>query len=133
MARTPHRIELSTPHLLRTEEEYDAAVAEIDALLDQNVAPGTPAHDRLELLTVLVRAYDEDHYPFPDTATPQAVVDFLLEQQGMSRAALAPILGGRSRVSEFFGGKRRLSISQIQGLRQLLHVSADLLLERVPA
>jgi transcriptional regulator with XRE-family HTH domain len=54
-----------------------------------------------------------------DAATPQAVVDFLLQQHGITRAALAAILGGRSRVSEFFAGKRRLSISQIQRLRQL--------------
>ncbi|HEX4600643.1 MAG TPA: type II toxin-antitoxin system HigB family toxin [Gemmatimonadales bacterium] len=132
MAERMQRLDLSTPHVLRTEQEYDAAVAEIDALLDQDAAPETPEGDRLELLTLLVQAYDEEHYPLGDTVTPQAVVDFLLEQQGMSRAALSPILGGRSRVSEFFAGKRRLSISQIQGLRQLLHVSADLLLEPVP-
>ena len=57
----------------------------------------------------------------------------LLEQRGMARAELAPYLGGRSRVSEFFAGKRPLSITQIQQLRQLFHVPADLLLEKVPA
>ena len=49
----------------------------------------------------------------------------------MTRADLAPILGGRSRVSEFVGGKRRLSLAQIQKLRTMLNVPAGLLLERV--
>ena len=48
-------------------------------------------------------------------------------------AELAPLLGGRSRVSEFFNGKRPLSIGQIQALRERLHIPADLLLEPQPA
>ena len=125
------RLDASRPHVLRNDAEYDAAVAELDALLDARPPRGTPAHDRLELLSVLVQAYDEEHYPMGDAATPQAVVEFLLQQRGMTRADLAPILGGRSRVSEFFAGKRRLSLAQVQRLRGLLGVPADLLVERV--
>lgn len=117
------------PHVLRNEKDYDAAVAEIDALLDRNPAERSPERDRLDLLSVLVQAYDEEHRPMGSTATPQAVVEFLLDQQGMTRARVAVIPGGRSRVSEFFAGKRRLSLPQIQKLRQLLNVPADLLLE----
>lgn len=46
----------------------------------------------------------------------------------MTRAELAPLMGGRARVSEFFAGKRRLSISQIQRLRKALEIPADLLM-----
>jgi HTH-type transcriptional regulator / antitoxin HigA len=132
MSTSLKRLDFSQPHALRNEAEYDAAVAEIDALLELQPARGTLEHDRLELLSVLVEAYDEEHFRLGDTATPQAVVDFFLEQRGMTRAALAPVLGGRSRVSEFFAGKRPLSITQIQRLRQLFGVPADLLLEQVP-
>src|SRR5438094_2608325 len=86
MTTLTKRIDFSEPHVLRTEEEYDAAVAELDALLDRDPTPGTREHKRLQLLSVLVRAYDEDHYPIGAAATPQAVVDFLLEQRGMTRA-----------------------------------------------
>lgn len=133
MATFAKRLDFSNPHTLRSDAEYDAAVAEIDALLDVEPARGTPEYDRLELLSVLVEAYDEEHYRMGEPTTPQAVVDFLLEQRGMARAELAPYLGGRSRVSEFFAGKRPLSITQIQKLRQLFNAPADLLLEPVPS
>jgi len=123
------RLDFSKPHVLRNEKEYDAAVAEMDALVDRHPPVGSPEYDRLEFLSVLVEAYDEEHHAIGTTATPQAVVEFLLEQQGMTRANLASILGGRSRVSEFFARKRRLSISQIQKLRKLLSVPADVLLD----
>lgn len=122
-------LDISTPHVLRTDDEYAAAVAEIDRLLDLDPAPYSAEADRLELLSLLVEAYDQEHNPIDDgDLSPQDVVDFMLEQRGMKRADLAELMGGRSRVSDFFNGKRDLSKAQIAGLRDLLHIPADLLL-----
>jgi HTH-type transcriptional regulator/antitoxin HigA len=115
-------------HSLRTAREYRAAIREIDSLLDGHYSPGSPEDDRLDLLSVLVEAYEDDHQVTLDDPTPQEMVDFMLDQKHMTRAALAPIMGGRSRVSDFFAGKRRLSLSQIQKLRDLLSIPADLLI-----
>lgn len=124
-------LDFSKPHVLRTAREYDAAVAELDMLLDRGRL-SREDEDRLEFLTLLVEAYDEAHYPMGERSTPQSVVDFLLEQNGMTRADLAPLLGGRSRVSDFFNGRRSLSLGQIQKLRERFGVSADVLLPDEP-
>jgi antitoxin component HigA of HigAB toxin-antitoxin module len=121
-------LDFSKPHVLRSDEEYDAAVAEIDALLDRELVPGSEDEDRLEFLTLLVEAYDEEHFPMGSATTPQSIVDFMLEQRGMQRSDLAELMGGRSRVSDFFNGKRELSRAQIKALRDLLGIPADLLL-----
>lgn len=122
-------LDIPTPHVLRTECEYDAAVAEIDRLLDEDPQPGDAAYDRLELLSLLVEDYDARHNPIDDSdVTPQDIVDFMLEQHGMARADLAPLMGGRSRVSDFFNGKRSLSKGQIAALRERFGIPADLLL-----
>jgi HTH-type transcriptional regulator/antitoxin HigA len=122
-------IDISAPHVLRTREEYDIAVAEIDRLLDLNAKPRSAESDRLELLALLVEAYEAQHDPIDlSDLTPRDMVDFMLEQKGMGRADLAEIMGGRSRVSEFFNGKRELSKAQIEALRDKLGIPADLLL-----
>lgn len=121
-------LDFTKPHVLRSEEEYDQAVARIGHLLDLDPPERSEEWDELELLTLLVEAYEEEHYPMGDLATPQDVVSFVLEQKGISRADLAAIMGGRSRVSEFFSGKRELSRAQIRAIRDLLGVPADLLL-----
>jgi HTH-type transcriptional regulator/antitoxin HigA len=122
------KLDFRHPHLLRDDTEYQAAIAAVEMLLERDdLEAGTPEHDRLEFLTLLVEEYEAREYMI-EPASPQAIVDFMLEQKGMSRADIAEIMGGKSRVSEFFSEKRDLSINQIRALRDVLGVPADLLI-----
>jgi HTH-type transcriptional regulator/antitoxin HigA len=122
-------LDFSTPHVLRNAKEFKAAVAEIDRLLDADPKRGTKDYDRLEFLSVLVEAYEDKHDPIDEQkGTPQSVVAFMLEQKGMTRADLHEVMGGKARVSEFFAGKRRLSVEQVRALRDELGIPADLLI-----
>lgn len=123
-------LDFTKPHVLRTEAEYNAAVHEVDELLDKNPQQGSDEYDRLEFLSVLIEAYEADAYPFTD-ASPQEVIEFMLEQKGMTRGELAEMMGGRSRLSDFMNGKRPLSLSQIRTLNTELGIPAELLLRVV--
>ena len=74
-----------------------------------------------------MEAYEDEHERM-GPVTPQEAVEFMLEQKGMTRAELTELMGGRSRVSEFFSGKRDLSKSQIEALHLHLGIPADVLL-----
>jgi len=120
-------LDFSKPHVLRGEAEYDAAIIEIERLLDEDVKPGTDGYERLEFLSVLVEHYEDERYPV-GAVSPQHAVMFMLEQKGLDRSDLHPVMGGKSRVSDFLNGKRDLSKSQVEGLRRLLGIPADVLL-----
>jgi HTH-type transcriptional regulator/antitoxin HigA len=123
-----------TARQLRNAQEYRAAVREIDALLDTDPRRGTEDYDRLEYLSVLVESYEDEHFPWQELergGTPQRAMTFMLEQRGMTRAELAPLMGGRSRVSEFFSNKVALSLSQVRALSKELRVPTDLLITPV--
>lgn len=113
---------------IRSDEDYDAAHEALISLIDEDTEPGSREHDLMEILELLIKAYDEKHYTLDQYVTPQAVLDFMLEQRNLSRADLASIMGGRSRVSDFFKGKRDLSMGQVKRLRKTLHVPADVLI-----
>jgi HTH-type transcriptional regulator/antitoxin HigA len=66
-------LDFPRPHVLRTEEEYEAAIAEIERLLDEGSEEGTEAFDRLELLSVLVEHYEEERYPMGAVSPQEAV------------------------------------------------------------
>jgi HTH-type transcriptional regulator / antitoxin HigA len=116
------KLDFRKPHPLRNEAEYEAAVAEIDALVERDPAPGSDDGDRLDMLAILVEAYESDHLPAA-WASPVEVVTFLMEQRGMTREDLTPLLGSKSRVSEFLSGTRELSKAQIRKLSDHFHVS----------
>lgn len=127
---TATSLDFSKPHVLRNAREFKAAVAELDRLADADPKPGTESYDRLEFLAVLVEAYERERNPIDESeGTAQSVVDFMLEQREMTRADLHELMGGRARVSEFFAGKRRLSLAQIRTLHHELGIPADLLIE----
>jgi HTH-type transcriptional regulator / antitoxin HigA len=121
-------LDFTKPHVLRNEMEYNTAIKELDDLLDADPSPMSEAYERLEFLSVLVQAYEDVHYSFDDRVEPTEVVDFMLEQKGLSRSDLAQWMGGKSRISEFFNGTRRLSMRQIEKLRTHLGIPADLLI-----
>ena len=124
------QLDFTRPHVLRNEDEYNAALGEIDHLLDADPAPDSEAYERLEFLSVLVQAYEDIRFPVDDTMDPREIVAFMLEQKGLSRSDLAEWLGGRSRVSEFFSGRRNLSLRQIAALTENMNIPADLLIAR---
>jgi len=116
-------------HPIRTEAEYEAALAEIERLFD--AAPNTPEGDRLEVLATLVEAYEEQHYgiPAPD---PIEAIKYYMESRGLCRRDLEPYLGSRARVAEVLNRKRPLSLEMIRRLHTGLGIAADTLIQPYP-
>jgi HTH-type transcriptional regulator/antitoxin HigA len=114
---------------IRTENDYEEALAQIDAIFDAE--PGTPEGDLLEVLTILVDAYEEDHYPIapPD---PIEAIEYHMERLGLTRRDIEPYIGSRARVSEILNRRRPLTLSMIRRLQDGLGISAEILLQRYP-
>ena len=113
---------------IRNAKDFEHAVHELDYLADLDPKEGTVEYDRMELLSILIAAYEEEHLPPFEPASPQELVQFMAEQKGMSSSELAELLGGRPRLSEFLNGARDLSKAQIMRVRDALGIPADLLL-----
>ena len=118
---------------LRSEAEYDAALAEIEPLFDLSEEPplGTPEGDRLAMLALLIEDWERRHYPIspPD---PISAIKFRMEQQGLSVADMRPYIGPPNHVYEVLAGKRSLSLAMIRRLHKGLDISADALIA-IPA
>ncbi len=111
---------------IRTEADYEAALAEIERLFD--AAPNTPENDRLDVFTTLVEAYEAHHYPVPEP-DPVEAIKYYMESRGLSRADLEPYIGGRARVAEVLNRKRALSLTMIRRLYAGLGIPAEVLVQ----
>lgn len=110
---------------IRNQKQHRAALAQIRLLW--SARPGTPEHDRLEVLATLVEDYEDKHQPIlpPD---PVQAIRFRMEQLGLDRKALEPSIGSRARVSEVLSRKRRLTLDMIRRLHKQLGIPAEILL-----
>lgn len=113
---------------IKTEADHDAALRDIEHLWDAE--DGTPEGDRLDILTTLVEAYEETHFPI-DMPDPIEAIKFRLEQQGENQKALVGIIGNRTRVYEVLRRDRALSLAMIRRLNKHLRIPAEILIKPV--
>jgi HTH-type transcriptional regulator/antitoxin HigA len=88
---------------------------------------GTEEGDRLDVLATLIDVYEAAHYP-ADPPDPIEAIKFRMEQQGLSRKDLEPLIGTRTRVAEVLNRRRSLSIGMIRRLHKKLGISAEVLI-----
>lgn len=110
---------------IRTEADYDAALAEVERLW--GAKSGTPDGDRLDVLATLIEVYEAKHHPM-DPPDPIEAIRFRMEQQGLTRKDLEPMIGPRNRVADVLNRKRGLSIEMIRQLHDHLGISAEVLI-----
>ena len=110
---------------IKTDADYRVALVEIERLMD--AVPGTPAGDRLEVLTTLVEHYESLHEPI-DPPDPIEALIYHMDSRGLQRRDLEPYLGSRARVAEVLNRKRALSIEMIRKLHAGLGISAEVLI-----
>jgi HTH-type transcriptional regulator / antitoxin HigA len=110
---------------IKTEADYDAALAEVDRLW--GAADGTANGDKLDVLLTLVESYEAKHHPIspPD---PIEAIKFRMEQMNLTRKDLEPMIGSRARVSEVINRRRPLSIPMIRKLHAKLHIPLESLI-----
>lgn len=111
---------------IKTEADYEAALAEIERLFD--APPGTAESDRLDVLTTLVEAYEDQNYdiPMPD---PIEAIKYYAESRGLSLQDLEQHLGNGTTVAEVLNRKQALTIDMIRRLHAGLGISAEVLIQ----
>jgi HTH-type transcriptional regulator / antitoxin HigA len=114
---------------IRTEEEYEHALARLEEIWDAERE--TPESDELDVLSVLVEAYEEEHYRI-DPPDPIDAIKFRMEQMGLSIRDLEPQIGSRAEVSEVLTRKRSLSLDMIRNLNEKLGIPAEVLIAKYP-
>ena len=111
---------------LKTKRDYQAALKEAENLW--SARPGSKDADRLEVLVLLIQAYESVHHPVPDP-NPIDFLHHVMEARGLSRKDLEPFIGSRARVAEVLNRIRPLSLEMIRRLAAGLKIPADVLIQ----
>lgn len=112
---------------IRTEADYDAALAEIAPYFEHEPKMGTKAADRFDILAALIGAYEDKHWPI-EPLDPIEAIQYRMEQSDLTQAKLAALLGSRSRASEIMNRRRALTLDMAWKLHRAWNIPAESLL-----
>jgi HTH-type transcriptional regulator/antitoxin HigA len=110
------------PTAIETDAENDAALQKIEELIEHG---GEAEGKMVDLLTVLVEAFEKEHYPAPRKVTPLAMLRHLMEAQDLKQKDMLGVFGSPSIVSEVLSGKRGFTVEHIKKLSKRFHVSPE--------
>jgi HTH-type transcriptional regulator/antitoxin HigA len=114
------------PKPIETEAENERALEIVNRLMSKGEKKLTSGERwLLKILMRLIEDFEENTYPI-DEAPPRTVLKVLMEDRGLKQIDLAPLLGGRSRISDVLAGKRQISKAQAKVLSAFFKVPADL-------
>jgi len=105
--------------VLKTEEDYQQALKRLEEIFDAPI--DSPEGDEAEILSILIEKYEDEYYPI-ESPDPIEAIKFRMEQMDMKKSDLAKILGYKSRVSEIFSRKRKLTLKMIRKLHNELKI-----------
>ncbi len=117
--------------ILKTEQEYNEAIGRIYELIQSSenpIEPDTDEGEELELLSLLVELYEKEHYPI-EAPNPVEAIKFRMEQMNLKQIDVAPLFGGKTRVSEVLHGRRPLTLKMITLLHRYLGIPLESLVE----
>ena len=113
---------------IKDKQTYQKSLKRIEEIW--GAEPDTPEGDELDILLILIEAYEEKHYPIPPSDPVDAIL-FRMEQMDLDRRDLEQFLGPKSRVSDVLNRKRPLSLPQIKKLHKGMGIPYESLIKSV--
>jgi len=111
--------------VIKTEEDYRKALKRLEEIFHSPA--DTVEGDEAEVLSILIEKFEDEHYPI-EAPDPVEAIKFRMEQLEMDNNDLAKIIGYRSRVSEIFNRKRKLTLKMIRNLHNKMNIPYEALL-----
>ena len=113
--------------ILKTEQEYNEACDRIYSLINSSenaIEPDSPEGEEIELLSLLVEKY-EIEYHLLGAPDPIEAIKFRMEQMNLRQVDIAPLFGGKTRVSEVLHRRRPLTLRMITLLNRYLGIPLE--------
>lgn len=123
------KLKVMTLKPIKNEEEYEIMLAWVDTQFDLAVAFDSPEGEQVQIALLLIKAYEDVHYPIP-TPDPIEAVKLKMQEKGIKNKDLAAWIGSKSYVSALLNRKKPLTLRIAQLFHQKLGIPADVLLSQ---
>src|SRR6185312_17274479 len=116
--------------VLKTEKDYNRATKRLMEIF--HAKPNTSEDDELGVLILLIKDYDERHYPLPEVDVLEVIKE-KMKEKGIRNKDMEPIIGSKSYVSSILSGRREITLKMAQRLKDYFHLPAEIFLHTTQA
>ena len=113
---------------IKNEEQYKRYLARVDEIFDAKA--GSQEGEELELLLLLVKLYEDEHYPIP-SPDPIEAIKVRMEDLNLKAVDLIPYMGDKGNVSKILNRKRPLTLEMIRKLHKALGIPLEVLIKPI--
>ena len=112
---------------IKNELQYQELLDWVDEQFDRKVLPDSPTGEQVQIALLLIKAYEDEHYPIP-VPDPIAVIHLKMAEQGLKPKDLVGRIGSKSYVSAILNRRKPLTLAMARFFHHQLHIPASVLL-----
>jgi HTH-type transcriptional regulator / antitoxin HigA len=112
--------------VIKTEADYQSALNRLDIIFDARF--GTSEGDELEILSILIDKYENEHFPI-EAPDPIAAIKFRMEELGVTTNDLSKVVGDKPSLSDVLLKKKKLTLAMVRQLHEALKIPTNVLVQ----
>jgi HTH-type transcriptional regulator / antitoxin HigA len=112
---------------LTTKKDYEAYLKWVDTLFDKNPKPSSPDGQILQVALLLIKDYEDKHYPIP-VPDPIEAIKLKMQEKGIKNKDFVGKVGTKGYVSAILNKKKPFTLELAKLFHQELGIAADVLL-----
>ena len=113
--------------VIKTEADYNIYLEWVDEMFEKNVTPSSREGEKLQVALLLIKQYEDEHFPipFPD---PIDAIKFKMQEKGLKNKDLIGSIGSKGYISALLNKKKPLNLQLAKIFHQELGIPSDILL-----
>ncbi len=115
------------PRIIKTKKQYQEYLDWVDKMFDKKVKPGTHEGERLQVILLLIKQYEDIHYRIP-SPDPIEVIKLKMQEKGLKNKDFVGRAGSKGYVSAILNKRKPLTLELVRFFHRELSIPAELLL-----
>jgi len=113
--------------IIRSKKEYLQYLDWVNEMFDNKLSPDTPAGEELQIALLLIKQYEDQHYPIPKPDPIDAIKNKMADL-GLKNKYFVGKVGSKGYVSAILNKRKPLTLELARLFHNELGIPADILL-----
>ncbi len=113
--------------IIKTKKQYEEYLDWVDRQFNNQVKPNNPQGEKLQVALLLIKQYEDVHYPVP-VPDPIEVIKLKMQELGIKNKDLVGKVGSKGYVSALLNKRKPLTLELAKLFHRELSIPAEVLL-----